>query len=117
MSLLESAFEPFTVINKSVEDDGYGGQIISWSDGAKIKGAIVFNRSIEAKIAQSMNVNAVYSFTVHKNIVLDYHTVIRRESDRKIFRLTSDSDDYKTPKSAYIDIRQYDAEEWELTNG
>ena len=114
MSLLEDAYEDFTVINKSVIDDGYGGTTVVWSDGATIKGAIVFDDSTEMKIAQSMGVTGAYTLTVKKGIELDYHTVLRREKDKKIFRLTSDSDDKKTPPSAYLNMRQYTAEEFTL---
>lgn len=114
MSLLDEAYEDFTVINKSIVDDGYGGTTTVWSDGAKIKGAIVFDSSTQMKVAQAMGVTSVYTLTVHKDLELDYHTVIRRESDKKTFRLTSNSDDKKTPNSASLNMRQYSAEEWTI---
>ena len=114
MSLLEQAYEDFTVLNKSVVDDGYGGTITVWNDGATIKGAIVFDNSAQMKTAQAMGATAAYTLTVKKSVGLDYHTVLRRESDKKVFRLVSNSDDKKTPSGAYLDMRQYSAEEWEL---
>lgn len=114
MSLLESAYEDFTILNKSIVDDGYGGVTTEWSDGATIQGAIVFDNSTQMKIAQEMGVTSAYTLTVKKSMLLDYHTVLRRESDKKIFRLTSDSDDKRTPESAYLNMRQYSAEEWTL---
>lgn len=114
MSLLESAYEDFTILNKSIVDDGYGGTTTEWTDGATIQGAIVFDNSTQMKIAQSMGVTSSYTLTVKKSLVLDYHTVLRRESDKKIFRLTSDSDDKKTPNEASLNMRQYSAEEWKL---
>jgi hypothetical protein len=114
MSLLENAYEDFTIINKSVVDDGYGGTTTVWTDGATIKGAMVFDNSIQMKVAQAMGVTSAYTFTVKKNVELDYHTVVRRESDKKIFRLTSNSDDKKTPEEAALDMRQYTAEEWKI---
>ena len=85
-----------------------------WTDGARIRGAIVYNASTQMKIAEAMGVTAAYTLTVRKSIELDYHTVLRRERDQKIFRLTSNSDDNKTPESATLNMRQYDAEEWRL---
>lgn len=114
MSLLENAYEDFTILNKSIIDDGYGGVTTEWTDGATIKGVMVFNNSTEMKIAQAMGVTGAYTLTVRKNIELDYHTVIRRENDSKLFRLTSDSDDKKTPEGAGLNMRQYSAEEWSL---
>ena len=114
MSLLDNAFEDFTVINKTIVDDGYGGTTTVYTDGATIKGAMVFNSSTQMKVAQAMGVTSAYTLTVRKSIELDYHTVLRRESDKKIFRLTSNSDDKKTPEEAHLNMRQYDAEEWKL---
>ena len=114
MSLLENAYEDFTILNKAIVDDGYGGLIPTWSDGATIKGVMVFDSSTQMKVAQAMGVTSSYTFTVRKSIELDYHTVVRRESDKKIFRLTSNSDDKKTPQEAGLDMRQYSAEEWSL---
>lgn len=115
MSLLENAYEDFTVLNKIVGPDGYGGTSTTWVDGAPIKGAIVFDSSVQMKIAQAAGYNSAYTLTVKKNVELDYHTVLRRESDGRIFRLTSNSDDKKTPESAGLNMRQYTAEEWRLT--
>ena len=115
MSLLDNAMENFTVINKSIEDDGYGGTTVVWKDGATIKGAIVLDSSTQMKIAEQMGATASYTLTVRKNIELDYHTVLRRENDKKIFRLVSNTDDKKTPDSASLNMRQYSAEEWKLT--
>ena len=114
MSLLDNAYEPFTIINKVVVDDGLGGTETRWVDGAKIDGAIVYDSSTQMKIAHAMGVTATYSLIVRKNVLLDYHTVLRRESDSKIFRLTSNSDDKKTPEEAALNMRQYDAEEFKL---
>lgn len=112
MSLLENAYEDFTIINKMIVDDGYGGVVDEWKDGATIQGVMVLDNSTQAKIAQAMGVTTVYTLTVKKHIELDYHTVLRRESDNKIFRLTSNSDDKKTPEGAGLNMRQYSAEEW-----
>jgi len=117
MSLLEEAYEDFIILNKTRVDDGYGGSEVVWTDGQTIKGAMVFNNSIEGKTAQAMGVTSVYTFTTKKNIILDYHDVIKRVSDNKIFRVTSDGDDLYTPKSASLDMRQVSCEEWRLSDG
>ena len=116
MSLLENAYEDFTIVNKSVVDDGYGGTTVVWTDGATIKGVMVFDNSTQMKVAQAMGVTSTYTFTVKKQVELDYHTVLRRESDQKMFRLTSNSDDKKTPEEAALNMRQYSAEEWKVTS-
>lgn len=116
MSLLSEAFDQCIRINKSVQDDGYGGEETIWTDGAHFDAAIVFDSSIEARVAQSQGVTSRYTVTTAKNRVLRYHDVFRRLSDGKIFRVTSDGDDKYTPDSATLDMRQVTAEEWDLSD-
>ena len=103
MSLLENAFEDFVVMNKAVVDDGYGGTTTTWSFGVTIKGAMMFDNSAQMRIAQALGSTSTYTFTVKRNVVLDFHTVLQRASDGKFFRLTSNSDDKKTPASAGLE--------------
>lgn len=114
MSLLDDAFESFIMLNKITEDDGYGGTTTRWSEGAQIQGAIVFDSSIQARIAEAQGVTSVYTLTTRKDINLQYHDVLRRVNDGKIFRVTSDGDDRFTPESASLDMRQVTCEEWTL---
>lgn len=111
MSLLEEAFEEFTVVNKSMVDDGYGGVITEWTDGAVVRGAMVYNGSNEMRIAQALGSTASYTFTVKKDLLFDYHDVLRRSRDGQLFRIMNNSDDYRTPDSAGLNMRQYDAEQ------
>lgn len=117
MSLLDKAMESYIILNKTTEPDGYGGVITSWVEGAKIQCAVQFNNSIEAKKAEAQGVTSVYTLTTRKNITLQYHDVLRRVRDGKIFRITSDGDDLYTPESASLNMRNVSAEEWELPNG
>lgn len=110
MSLLSEAFEACVILDKKTESDGLGGVITHYTDGANINAAIVFNSSTEAKIAQAQGVTSVYKIITNKSVLLQYHDVIRRESDGKTFRITSDGSDNKTPKSASLNMREVDAE-------
>lgn len=115
MSLLSEAMEKCTVINKSIVNDGYGGYAVRWTDGAVIEAAVTLDNSTEAKLAEASGVTDMYRITTSRTLNLQYHDVIRRESDGKILRVTSDGDDKKTPRSAGLDMRVVSAEEWELT--
>lgn len=117
MSLLDSAMEAFAVLDKTTAPDGYGGFISVWTQGAEFKAAATFDTSIEARVAGVQGVTSLYTITTSKAINLQYHDVIKRLSDDKIFRITSDGDDKKTPKPATLDMRQVTAEEWSLPNG
>lgn len=117
MSLLTEAMEDCTILDRITKADGYGGYISEWVAGAPIKCAIVFDSSMQARIAETQGVKALYTITTEKNINLQYHQVLRRERDGKIFRVTSDGDDKHTPTSAGLNMRQASAEEWRLVDG
>ncbi len=114
MSLLDDAFEYFIVMDRRTVDDEYGGIETVYVNGAEIEGALVYDGSTQAKVAQAMGATSLYTLTVRKNIALDYHDVIKRERDGKYFRLTTGNDDMKTPMGAGLNMRQYQAEEWVL---
>lgn len=114
MSLLTDAFETCTMLHKTTQDDGYGGEVAAWVDGATFQAAIAFDSSMQARVAQSHGVKSLYTVTTKRNKVLEYHEVFRRERDGKLFRVTSDGDDKFTPDSATLDMRQVTAEEWEV---
>lgn len=112
MSLLRNKYESFVVMDKTEADDGYGGENTSLEGADNIQGAIVLDSSSQNRIANAMDSKGAYTLTVEKNIELDYHTVIKRVRDNKLFRITSNSDDKETPNSAGLNMRQYTAEEW-----
>lgn len=118
MSLLSDAMESCTMLTKTVQKDGYGGYITTWAEGAEFDAAIVFDTSIQARQAEVQGVSSRYTVTTSKAMHLEYHDVFRRNSDRKIFRVTSDGDDKYAPKASTLDMRQVTAEEWNLpSNG
>lgn len=117
MNLLEESMEKCILMDERTVPDGYGGVDSSWVDGAEFNAAIVLNNSLEARIAEKQGVTNLYTITTRKNINLQYHKVFRRVSDGKIFRVTSDGDDNKTPASAGLNMRNVSAEEWEIPNG
>lgn len=117
MSLLTEAMEPCVMLNKQVSSDGYGGYDYTWTQGAEFQAAIVFDSSIEARTAEKAGVTSLYTVTVEKGLMLEYHDIFKRLRDGKIFRVTSDGDDKFTPVNAGIDMRQVTAEEYSLPNG
>lgn len=113
--LLSSQMESFRYVNKSRLSDGEGGITTVWTDGAEFMANVRHDNSTQSKIAEKMGVTSLYTVTTKKDICLLYHEVIKRISDGKIFRITSDGTDNKTPDSAVLNMRQVSAEEWELT--
>ncbi len=115
MSLLSEAMENCIILDKRTTADGYGGYTTSWVNGAPIQAAVVLDSSMQARIAEQQGVKALYTVTTSKAVNLQYHDVFKRVRDGKVFRVTSDGDDKKTPESATINMRQVSAEEWDLT--
>lgn len=114
MSLLQQAMTDVVAMEKTRVSDGEGGFIVDWADGAVFKAAITFDTSMQSRIGEKQGVSSRYTITTPKSAKLEYHDVIRRLSDGKIFRVTSDGDDKQTPDSASFQFLQVTAEEWWL---
>lgn len=114
MSLLNQAMTDVVLMDKRREPDGEGGFITDWVESVVFQAAITFDTSMESRIGEKQGVSSRYTVTTGKGSKLDYHDVIKRLSDGKIFRITSDGDDKQTPKSASFQFLQVTAEEWWL---
>lgn len=116
MSLLTDSFEPFVMMDKTTEPDGYGGFRPLWTEGAEFGAAATFDSSVEARVGAVQGVTSLYTITTTRAVNLQYHDICKRQRDGKVFRVTSDGDDKKTPSMAGLDMRQVTAEEWRLTD-
>ncbi len=102
----------FMVPNKT--PDGSGGYITTWAEGDTLTAAIVRDSSMEAQKAEAAGTVSAYTVTVSRDVHLPFHSVIKRLTDGKIFRITSDNAEKKTPVCAGLDMAQSTAEEWRL---
>lgn len=114
MSLLEEAMKEYVMLDVTTGPDGYGGVKRIYVQGATFYAAVVLDNSIEARVAEKQGVTGLYTVTTSRNVILEYHDIFKRIEDGKIFRVTSDSDDKYTPKSATLDMRQCNCEEYTL---
>lgn len=114
MSLLQEAMTKCVFLDKKTVPDGYGGTTSEWAEGAEFMAAFRYDTSMTAKIAEKQGVTSLYTIITPKAITLEFHEVVKRISDGKIFRVTSKGDDSKTPDSATLDMRAVSAEEWEI---
>lgn len=113
MSLLTESMEECIFMHKITIDNPEGGYNEKWTEGAKFKAAIVFNNSLEARVAEKEGVTSLYTVTVPKEINLRFDTVFKRLSDGLILRVTSrDTKDIQTPTRATFQIAQVSAEEF-----
>lgn len=102
------------LLTKTRRPDGEGGWDTVWTEGERFTAAITYDTTLNARVAESEGMMSTYTVTTAKNQPLDYHDVFRRVSDGKVFRVTSNGDDKKTPQSASFDVSQVAAQEWEL---
>lgn len=115
MSLLSQAMTDVVMIRKTTRPDGMGGYYTTWAeDTTPFKAAITFDSSLQARVAEVQGVTSLYTITTTRDKVLMFHDVIKRLSDGKILRITSDGDDKATPPSASLNMRICTAEEWTL---
>ena len=112
MSLLLDSFTKCIMMDKSTVSDGRGGVITKWTDGAEFDAGIYLSGQIEQRIAEVANQKDIYKVLTFKNVILGYHDVFRRLEDGRIFRVTSDGYDKKTPDSASYGLREVNAEEF-----
>lgn len=115
MTLIDSFKERCTLVEKVREPDGEGGWTVRWSDGPSFDAAIVTDTTLNARVAEKEGMTSVYTVTTDRSTPLEFHDVFRRESDGKVFRVTSDSSDKETPDVASFQFHQVNAEEWQLT--
>lgn len=109
MSLISNSYEDFYYIAASMISDGEGGQMAEKSSIKEFKAAVRNDNFSEVKIAEKSAKNVTYTITTHKNVRLEFNDLIKRKSDGKIFRITSDS--RCTPETSGLDMRQVTAEE------
>ena len=114
MSLLDEYSDEYVVVNKITENDGYGGYKTVWSDGATFKAALAQASQSEVTVAGAMGEKVTHTMLIDKSLKFDYHTVVKRKSDNKIFRTTSRGDEVYTPASSGLNKRKINCEEWEL---
>ena len=117
MSLLSEAYEPFYFIEKRFVPDGAFGLKPTWTQGAEFLATANFPNSSLSKIADKLTEKTNCTITTSKAIKLDAMDVIQRKSDGTIFRILSSGKENKTPESAYLDMRQSQAEVWTLPDG
>ena len=114
MSLVSNAMEKTYIMDKTKVPDGRGGTIDTYTQGMEIMVAYSFDSSTQARIAEAAGTTDRYTLTTRKSVNLQYHDVVKRARDNKIFRITSDGDDNYTPASSSLNIRQVEAEGWEI---
>lgn len=114
-ALLSAITEKFYIVERTRVSDNAGGSIVTYTDGMEFEAAIALDNSTQARIGEVQGLTEVYTLLIPMTLSLEYHDIIKRKSDNKTFRITSDSDEVKTPSISAMSMRSVSAEEWELT--
>jgi len=112
VSLIENLMENCTLLNRVRRNDGYGGYTETWEDGATFKATIIKNSTTEATLAERQGASEIFTIVVPKGFSLDFHDVLRRESDGSVFRVTSLTKDSEAPEQSTVKISKVTAERW-----
>jgi len=114
LNLIESMMEDCVFLNKVKVDDPVGGYKDDYQDGVTFKAAILKNSTTEAQIAEKNGVSELFTIVTDRNMVLEFHDVLRRVSDNEIFRVTSRAVDSQAPAASTVKIAKVTAERWVL---
>lgn len=101
------------LLDRTSRSDGRGGIVYVYTPGAEFEAAIFMENSLETEQAEKQGVTGLYQVTVKKPMRLEYHTVFKRLSDGKTFRITS-KDASTPPNSSTLNMRVVRAEEYEI---
>lgn len=110
--IVEAEAVKFRILNKIKIDDGESGFITTWVDGPEFDATLRIDTSTEAQIARAQGLITGITFFTKKAVALGYDEKIRRVSDGKTFRVTSEP--HKTPTKAKLDLQTVTAEPWDL---
>ena len=108
-------FGHYQILNYTLEDDGYGGIIPTWSEGPTFEATVTIDDSVQMKMAQAAGVKGIYRVATQRSVRLPWHTVFRNTEDGRTYRVTS-KDESATPAKAKIDIRYVSAEDYEIAS-
>lgn len=114
--MLDSYKHQCVLLERQRVSDGQGGSKTVWVDGMEFTMIFSEDTTTEALIAEQQGFTSTYHAVVARNMEIKFHDVIRRLSDGKIFRITKDGDDDKTPQTSPMDMKHLVLERWELPN-
>ena len=117
MALIMDLMTPCHIIDKVTADDAYGSATMGYRKGASISATIIKNNSTEAVVAEKQGVSEIFTIVTPSGSLLDYHSIIRRDSDKEYFIVTSREKDSVAPAMSTVQISKVNAERWSLPSG
>lgn len=117
MNLLESMMDACVMMDKTTVSDGMGGIVSVWVEGAEFQAYVRKESAPEITVAEQTGAKEMFTVVVPMTVSLEYHDVFKRVRDGAIFRLTSNTRDGETSKTAStpVQVARANCERWELT--
>lgn len=107
---LKDFFVDMQFMDKRTVEDGYGGVTDGFIPGAKFRAGITTKQSTEAQIAYQQGLKTIYTIVFEPNVQLHFGDRVKRISDGRVFRVTSNAQDMTTPARANLRMSQVSAE-------
>ena len=98
--LLDAFGKKCVLIEKNRAEDGAGGYITEWVDGAEFLNYQALDTSMEARRAEKEGVTSVYSALVNQNVPIEYGDYFRDAETGLTYRVTSNPEEKTAPRSA-----------------
>ena len=115
MSLLDDFASPCVFMEKTRTPDGAGGYLVEWKEGAEFVNYQSMDTSMESRIAEKQGVTSVYSVLVNQSVPIEYGDYFKDKNTGLVYRVTSNPEEKKSPKSATFDLKYFTSERTELT--
>ena len=113
--MIQDFEETFYRMTPTETNDGAGGRIRTFVQGAAVSVALYCNQSLEAQKALAQGVRGIYTMNFANTLTLAYDEYLKRAKDNTIFRITSLPADNESPSVTTLNRRTATAERTELT--
>lgn len=114
MSLLEDFAIPCVLMEKKRVPDGSGGYITTWNEGLPFENYQYLDTSMEARRAEQDGVKSLYSALVQKDFPIEYGDAFKDTNTGLTYKVTSNPDEKKAPKSSTFNLKYFTVERWVL---
>lgn len=98
--LLDAFGKKCVLIEKKRAEDGAGGYITAWEEGAEFLNYQSLDTSMEARKAEKEGVTSVYSALVNQSVPIEYNDYFRDTETGITYRVTSNPEEKAAPRSA-----------------
>lgn len=108
--MITDFFEPFCRVKRTLRDDGLGGTIETWEDGAPFDGGVTHVPGTEITIAGHRALRGQPVLVHETSVGFQQDELVRRLSDGAVFRVAGRSGQMRTPRVAQAQFAQVPVE-------